>query len=116
MNKKIPEDLFLFTILKIKFRNTPAEWKGKLLLQYFYVVYGIFIPFIETAQNRNIFIAINIMTYLLLQYFCMDCEGYTVNTALFHDLLLIQSTCVTNYNQIQCKSPIIFTRTLFSAD
>jgi hypothetical protein len=67
-----------------------------MLLQYFYVVYGIFIPFIETAQNRNILIAINIMTYLLLQYFCMDCDGYTVNTALFHDLLLIQNTYVTN--------------------
>ena len=49
-----------------------------------------------TTQNRNILIAINIMTYLLLQYFCMDCDGYTVNTALFHDLLLIQNTYVTN--------------------
>jgi len=29
----------------------PAERKRKMLLQYFYVVYGICISFIQTVQN-----------------------------------------------------------------
>lgn len=56
------------------------------------------------------------MTYLLLQYFCMARDSYTVNTELLHDLWLIQSIYVTNYKQIWCKSPIKITLILFSAD
>jgi len=55
---------FYFIILKTKFRYMPVERKRRTLLQY--LVYGIYISFIETVQNRSIYIAIN-MTYLLLQ-------------------------------------------------
>jgi len=43
-------------------------------------------------------------------------DGYTVNTALLHDLWLIQSTRMANYKQIRCISPIIYIQILFSAD
>jgi hypothetical protein len=44
----------------------PAERKRKMHLQYFYVVYGIYISFTETVQNHSFFTTKN-MTYLLLQ-------------------------------------------------
>jgi hypothetical protein len=45
----------------------PAERKRKMHLQYFYVVYGIYISLLETVQIRSIFIATNIITFLLWQ-------------------------------------------------
>jgi uncharacterized membrane protein YbaN (DUF454 family) len=94
----------------------PAESERKMFLQFFYVVYDIHGSFIETIQIIGIFIAKSIMTYLLLQYFCMARDGCTVNTELFHDLWLTQSIYVTNYKQIWRKSPIKITLILFSAD